>query len=88
MRTGSGKKDQSLKNEMGGEGGGAGGGSGGEAGDRKEEEQDGVSVHSPCKAPLSSASSLSKKPDDEDAGLLNHEEDFSLPKSYFVKEES
>ncbi|KAK9676009.1 hypothetical protein RND81_11G047800 [Saponaria officinalis] len=29
--------------------------------DGKEEEQDGMSVHSPCKAPPSSASSLSKE---------------------------
>ncbi|KAL3511056.1 hypothetical protein ACH5RR_030457 [Cinchona calisaya] len=28
------------------------------------------------------------KPDDEDAEVLNHEEDFCLPESYFVKEES
>ncbi|KAF9677136.1 hypothetical protein SADUNF_Sadunf08G0076300 [Salix dunnii] len=27
------------------------------------------------------------KPDDEEAEILNHEEDFSLPQSYFVKEE-
>uniref|UniRef100_A0A6N2LUB5 Uncharacterized protein n=1 Tax=Salix viminalis TaxID=40686 RepID=A0A6N2LUB5_SALVM len=102
----------------------------------REEEQDGMSVHSPCKAPASSASSLPKeqsqvelelrllegleiyppaciatffdrqfspdevlqllgrfyniemlKPDDEEAEILNHEEDFSLPQSYFVKEE-
>ncbi|MBA0874373.1 hypothetical protein Goshw_015708 [Gossypium schwendimanii] len=31
-----------------------------EGGREKEEEQDGVSVHSPCKAPPSSASSLPK----------------------------
>lgn len=119
----------------------------------KEEEQDGMSVHSPCKAPPSSASSLSKeqsqaelelrflealefyppgklkgihrhfvlysvmeflrkrcdrqfsseevlrlldrfynlemlKGEDEDLEFPNREEDFSLPKSYFVKEES
>ncbi|PON64675.1 Chromatin modification-related protein Eaf7/MRGBP [Trema orientale] len=108
--------------------------SGGKA---REEEQDGMSVHSPCKAPPSSASSLPKeqsqvelelrllealeiyppvklqgtfdrqfssdevlqlldrfynlevlKPDDEDNEILNHEEDFSLPQSFFVKEES
>ncbi|KAJ6429520.1 hypothetical protein OIU84_021015 [Salix udensis] len=118
----------------------------------REEEQDGMSVHSPCKAPASSASSLPKeqsqvelelrllegleiyppvklrgmhrhfvlyglmeflrrsfdrqfspdevlqllnrfynidmlKPDDEEAEILNQEEDFSLPQSYFVKEE-
>ncbi|KAK8977172.1 hypothetical protein V6N11_021259 [Hibiscus sabdariffa] len=129
----------------------------------KEEDQDGVSVHSPCKAPPSSASSLPKeqqevelelrllealeiyppvklrgtsivfffncfcvhrhfvlyglmeflrksldrhfspdevlqlldrfynlevlKPDDEEIDILNHEEDFCLPQSYFVKEE-
>ncbi|KAH7569996.1 hypothetical protein JRO89_XS05G0030200 [Xanthoceras sorbifolium] len=28
------------------------------------------------------------KPDDEEMEILNHEEDFSLPQSYFVKEES
>ncbi|EXC22077.1 hypothetical protein L484_006662 [Morus notabilis] len=28
------------------------------------------------------------KPDDEDTEILNHEEDFSLPQSFFVKEES
>ncbi|KAI4328536.1 hypothetical protein L6164_020882 [Bauhinia variegata] len=126
---------------------------GGGAKAAKEEEQDGVSVHSPCKAPPSSASSLPKeqtqvelelkllealeiyppgklqgmhrhfvlyglmeflrksfdrnfsseevlqlldrfynvdmlKPDDDDAELLSHEEDFSLPPNYFVKEES
>ncbi|XP_065864203.1 uncharacterized protein [Euphorbia lathyris] len=27
------------------------------------------------------------KPDDEDAEILGHEEEFSLPRSYFVKEE-
>ncbi|KAK4598784.1 hypothetical protein RGQ29_016012 [Quercus rubra] len=119
----------------------------------RDEEQDGMSVHSPCKAPPSSASSLPKeqsqvelelrllealeiyppfklqgihrhfvlfglmeflrksfdrpfssdevlqlldrfynlellKPDDEDVELLNHEEDFCLPQSYFIKEES
>ncbi|KAK2636079.1 hypothetical protein Ddye_030871 [Dipteronia dyeriana] len=27
------------------------------------------------------------KPDDEEMEILNHEEDFSLPESYFVKEE-
>ncbi|CAN0896435.1 hypothetical protein LINGRAHAP2_LOCUS18487 [Linum grandiflorum] len=118
----------------------------------REEEQDGVSVHSPCKAPPSSASSLPKeqsqvelelrllealaiyppvklrgmhrhfvlyglmeflrrsfdryfspdeviqllerfyniemlKPDDEELEILGQEEDFSLPQSYFVKEE-
>ncbi|CAN1314077.1 hypothetical protein LINPERPRIM_LOCUS29176 [Linum perenne] len=120
----------------------------------RDEEQDGVSVHSPCKAPPSSASSLPKeqsqvelelrllealaiyppvklrgmhrhfvlyglmeflrrsfdryfspdevtqllerfyniemlfqKPDDEEAEILSQEEDFSLPQSYFVKEE-
>ncbi|KAJ9187395.1 hypothetical protein P3X46_002852 [Hevea brasiliensis] len=124
------------------------------AGDDKEreEEQDGMSVHSPCKAPPSSASSLPKeqsqvelelrllealeiyplvklrgmhrhfvlyglmeflrrsfdrqfspdevlqlldrfyniemlKPDDEESEILGHEEDFTLPQSYFVKEE-
>lgn len=31
-----------------------------EGGGGREEEQDGMSVHSPCKAPPSSASSLSK----------------------------
>ncbi|XP_024463063.1 uncharacterized protein LOC18101464 isoform X2 [Populus trichocarpa] len=117
-------------------------------GNEREEEQDGMSVHSPCKAPPSSASSLPKvelelrllegleiyppvklrgmhrhfvlyglmeflrrsfdrqfspdevlqlldrfyniemlKPDDEEAEILNHEEDFSLPQDYFVKEE-
>ncbi|KAG6759878.1 hypothetical protein POTOM_036372 [Populus tomentosa] len=30
---------------------------------------------------------LFQKPDDEEAEILNHEEDFSLPQSYFVKEE-
>ncbi|XP_057481569.1 uncharacterized protein LOC130768513 [Actinidia eriantha] len=125
----------------------AGGGGG------REEEQDGLSVHSPCKAPPSSVSSLRKeqsqvelelklleaiaiyppsklrgihrhfvlyglmeylrrsfgrnfsssdvlqlldrfynlemlKPDDEDMEILNQEEDFCLPQSYFVKEES
>ncbi|XVE85754.1 hypothetical protein DITRI_Ditri17bG0116300 [Diplodiscus trichospermus] len=125
----------------------------GGGGREKEEEQDGVSVHSPCKAPPSSASSLPKeqqevelelrllealeiyppvklrgihrhfvlyglmeflwksldrhfspdevlqlldrfynlevlKPDDEEVDILNHEEDFCLPQSYFVKEES
>ncbi|KAH8496557.1 hypothetical protein H0E87_019348 [Populus deltoides] len=120
----------------------------GRNGKEREEEQDGMSVHSPCKAPPSSASSLPKvelelrllealeiyppvklrgmhrhfvlyglmeflrrsfdrqfspdevlqlldrfyniemlKPDDEEAEILNHEEDFSLPQSYFVKEE-
>ncbi|XP_038724961.1 uncharacterized protein LOC120016315 isoform X1 [Tripterygium wilfordii] len=29
-----------------------------------------------------------QKPDDEDTEILNHEEDFSLPQSFFVKEES
>ncbi|KAJ6987653.1 uncharacterized protein [Populus alba] len=117
-------------------------------GNEREEEQDGMSIHSPCKAPPSSASSLPKvelelrllegleiyppvklrgmhrhfvlyglmeflrrsfdrqfspdevlqlldrfyniemlKPDDEEAEILNHEEDFSLPQNYFVKEE-
>lgn len=28
-----------------------------------------------------------QKPDDEEAEILNHEEDFSLPQSYFIKEE-
>ncbi|KDP41293.1 hypothetical protein JCGZ_15700 [Jatropha curcas] len=121
-------------------------------GKEREEEQDGMSVHSPCKAPPSSASSLPKeqsqvelelrllealeiyppvklrgmhrhfvlyglmeflrrsfdrhfspdevlqlldrfyniemlKPDDDEAEILGHEEDFSLPQSYFVKEE-
>lgn len=28
------------------------------------------------------------KPDDEDIELLNHEEDFSLPQSYFEKEDA
>ncbi|XP_022776763.1 uncharacterized protein LOC111318268 isoform X1 [Durio zibethinus] len=125
----------------------------GVGGREKEEEQDGISVHSPCKAPLSSASSVPKeqqqvelelrllqaleiyppvklrgmhrhfvlyglmeflqrrfdrhfspdevlqlldrfynlevlKPDDEEIDILNHEEDFCLPQSYFVKEES
>ncbi|CAL1360238.1 unnamed protein product [Linum trigynum] len=130
----------------------------GAGGDRKsngklrDEEPDGMSVHSPCKAPPSSASSLPKeqsqvelelrllealaiyppvklrgmhrhfvlyglmeflrrsfdryfspdevmqllerfyniemlKPDDEEAEMLSQEEDFSLPQSYFVKEE-
>ncbi|KAI3714313.1 hypothetical protein L1987_72910 [Smallanthus sonchifolius] len=115
----------------------------------KDEEQDGLSVHSPCKAPNSSASSLWKvdlelkllealeiyppvklrgihrhfvlyglteymrrsfnrqfsasdilqmldrfynlemlKSDDEETGFLNHVEEFSLPQSYFTKEES
>ncbi|KAJ6891580.1 hypothetical protein NC651_024928 [Populus alba x Populus x berolinensis] len=111
-------------------------GGAGRNGKEREEEQDGMSVHSPCKAPPSSASSLPKeqsqvelelrllealeiyppvklrgsfdrqfspdevlqlldrfyniemlKPDDEEAEILNHEEDFSLPQSYFVKEE-
>ncbi|KAH9607007.1 hypothetical protein KSS87_013782 [Heliosperma pusillum] len=121
-------------------------------GDGKEEEQDVMSVHSPCKAPPSSSSSLSKIPDmsktlyrffkkniiplcnvsrihrhfvlfgvmeflrrsldrhfsseevlrlldrfynlemlkgdDEDAEFPHREEDFSLPQSYFAKEES
>ncbi|XP_047319937.1 uncharacterized protein LOC124923970 isoform X2 [Impatiens glandulifera] len=118
-------------------------------GDDKEEEQDGMSVHSPCKVPPSSASSLRKvelelkllealsiyppsklrgihrhfvlyglmeylrksfgrqfsssevlqlldrfydvemlKPDEEDEDILNQEEEFSLPQSYFLKEES
>uniref|UniRef100_A0A5B7ARB2 Chromatin modification-related protein EAF7 n=1 Tax=Davidia involucrata TaxID=16924 RepID=A0A5B7ARB2_DAVIN len=124
-----------------------------EGGGGREEEQDGMSVHSPCKAPPSSASSLRKeqsqvelelrllealeiyppaklqgihhhfvlyglmeflrrsfgrhfspsdvlqlldrfydlemlKPDDEDAEILNQEEDFCLPQSYFIKEET
>ncbi|XAR65268.1 hypothetical protein NMG60_11009324 [Bertholletia excelsa] len=119
----------------------------------REEEQDGMSVHSPCKAAPSSASSLRKeqsqvelelkllealaiyppaklrgvhrhfvlyglmeylqrsfgrqfsssdvlqlldrfydlemlKPHDEDVEILNQEEEFSLPQSFFVKEES
>ncbi|XP_022968533.1 uncharacterized protein LOC111467738 [Cucurbita maxima] len=119
----------------------------------RDEEQDGMSVHSPCKAPPSSASSLPKeqsqielelkilqaleiyplvklqgihrhfvlfglmeflrrsfdrqfssdevlqlldrfynlemlKPDDEEMEILNHEEDFCLPQTFFVKEES
>ncbi|KNA14368.1 hypothetical protein SOVF_108100 isoform A [Spinacia oleracea] len=119
----------------------------------KEEEQDGMSVHSPCKAPPSSASSLSKEQsqaelelrflealeiyppgklkgvhhhfalygmmeflrrsfdrqfsadevmrlldrfydlkmlrgEGEDAEFPQREEDFSLPQSYFAKEES
>ncbi|KMT08952.1 hypothetical protein BVRB_6g136660 isoform A [Beta vulgaris subsp. vulgaris] len=119
----------------------------------KEEEQDGMSVHSPCKAPPSSASSLTKEQsqaelelrflealeiyppgklkgihrhfvlygvmeflrrsfdrqfsseevmrlldrfynlemlrgEDEDAEFPHREEDFSLPQSYFTKEES
>ncbi|MBA0631946.1 hypothetical protein Godav_000770 [Gossypium davidsonii] len=28
-----------------------------------------------------------QKPDDEEIDILNHEEDFCLPQSYFVKEE-
>lgn len=28
-----------------------------------------------------------QKPDDEETDILNHEEDFSLPQSFFVKEE-
>uniref|UniRef100_A0A5B7AW32 Chromatin modification-related protein EAF7 n=1 Tax=Davidia involucrata TaxID=16924 RepID=A0A5B7AW32_DAVIN len=124
-----------------------------EGGGGREEEQDGMSVHSPCKAPPSSASSIRKeqsqvelelrllealeiyppaklrgihrhfvlyglmeflrrsldqhfspsdvlqlldrfynlemlKPDDEDAEILNQEEDFYLPQSYFIEEES
>ncbi|CDY20559.1 BnaC07g12260D [Brassica napus] len=112
--------------------------------EKEEEEQDGMSVLSPCKALPSSASSLSKeqsqrlksilplnseasihrhfvlyglmeylgrsfdrqftadevlqlldrfyniemlKSDDEDIDILNHEEDFTLPQSYFDKEE-
>ncbi|XP_023731366.1 uncharacterized protein LOC111879122 [Lactuca sativa] len=123
------------------------------SGGGKEEEQDGLSVHSPCKAPNSSASSLRKeqsqvdlelkllealeiyppvklrgihrhfvlyglteymrrsfnrqfsasdvlqmldrfynlemlKADDEEIGILNQVEEFSLPPSYFTKEES
>ncbi|KAK8472703.1 hypothetical protein PHAVU_002G282400 [Phaseolus vulgaris] len=126
--------------------------SGGRAGKPKEEEQDGMSVHSPCKPPPSSASSLPKeqsqvelemrllealeiyppmrlqgvhrhfvlyglmeflkrkfdrhfsseevlqlldrfyniemlKTDDDEIDLLTQEEEFSLPQSYFVKEE-
>ncbi|XP_021756933.1 uncharacterized protein LOC110722017 isoform X1 [Chenopodium quinoa] len=122
-------------------------------GGAKEEEQDGMSVHSPCKAPPSSASSLSKEQsqaelelrflealeiyppgklkgihrhfvlygvmeflrrsfdrqfsseevmrlldrfynlemlrgDDEDAEFPHCEEEFSLPQSYFAKDES
>ncbi|KAG0478894.1 hypothetical protein HPP92_013613 [Vanilla planifolia] len=118
-----------------------------------DEEQDGLSVHSPGQAPPSSASSLPKeysqvdlelrilealeiyppaklqgihhhfvlyglmefmrkrfdkhftaeeilqlldrffnlemlKPDDEEMDSINHEEDFSLPQSFFVKEET
>ncbi|GAU50910.1 hypothetical protein TSUD_91630 [Trifolium subterraneum] len=125
---------------------------GGAAAKPKEEEQDGMSVHSPCKPHPSSASSLPKdqaqaelelkllealeiyppiklqgihrhfvlyglmeylkksfdrdfsseevlqlldrfynlemlKTDDEEIDILNHEEDFSLPQSYFGKEE-
>ncbi|KAL0800075.1 hypothetical protein Bca101_055250 [Brassica carinata] len=118
-------------------------------GKEKEEEQDGMSIHSPCKAIPSSASSLSKeqsqveleltllealeiyppvklrgkhtsslcslrsdgisrqkftadevlqlldrfyniemlKSDDDDIDILNQEEDFTLPQSYFDKEE-
>jgi hypothetical protein len=29
-----------------------------------------------------------QKPDDEEMEILNHEEDFCLPQSFFVKEES
>ncbi|KAE9615483.1 hypothetical protein Lalb_Chr04g0255711 [Lupinus albus] len=119
----------------------------------KEEEQDGMSVHSPCKPPPSSASSVPKdlaevelelrllqafeiyppnklqgvhrhfvifglmeylkrsfdrpfsseevlqlldrfynvemlKSDDDEIDILNHEEEFSLPPSFFIKEES
>ncbi|XP_021718399.1 uncharacterized protein LOC110686128 isoform X1 [Chenopodium quinoa] len=122
-------------------------------GGAKEEEQDGMSVHSPCKAPPSSASSLSKEQsqaelelrflealeiyppgklkgihrhfvlygvmeflrrsfdrqfsseevmrlldrfynlkmlrgDDEDAEFPHREEEFTLPQSYFAKDES
>ncbi|XP_020581538.1 uncharacterized protein LOC110025403 isoform X2 [Phalaenopsis equestris] len=114
-----------------------------------EEDQDGLSVHSPGQTPPSSASSLPKvdlelrilealeiyppaklqglhrhfvlyglmeymrksfekqftadeilqlldrffnlemlKPDDEEVENINHEEDFSLPQSFFIKEES
>ncbi|CAA7036290.1 unnamed protein product [Microthlaspi erraticum] len=125
---------------------------GGRGKEKEEEEQDGMSVHSPCKTLPSSASSLSKeqsqvelelrllegleiyppvklrgmhrhfvlyglmeylgrsfdrqftadevlqlldrfyniemlKSDDEDMDILNHEEDFTLPESYFDKEE-
>ncbi|RDX60762.1 hypothetical protein CR513_61071, partial [Mucuna pruriens] len=136
--------DQYIKTQMS---------SGGRAGKPKEEEQDGMSVHSTCKPPPSSASSLYNKDqaqvelelrllealeiyppmklqgvhrhfvlyglmeflrrkfdrhfsseevlqllkqfytlemlktDDDDIELLNHEEEFSLPQSYFVKEE-
>lgn len=127
--------------------------SGKEAGKPKEEEQDGMSVHSPCKPPPSSASSLNKdidqvelelrllealeiypplklqgvhrhfvlyglmeylkrsfdrhftaeevlellgrfyniemlKSDDDEIDVLNNEEDFSLPQSFFSKDES
>ncbi|KAG4398259.1 hypothetical protein GLYMA_08G008300v4 [Glycine max] len=125
--------------------------SGGRAGKPKEEEQDGMSVHSPCKPPPSSASSLPKsqvelelrllealeiyppmklqgvhrhfvlyglmeflrrkfdrqfsseevlqlldrfynlemlKTDDDEIDLLTREEEFSLPQSFFVKEET
>lgn len=31
---------------------------------------------------------LPQKTDDEDIDMLNHEEDFSLPQSFFGKEES
>ncbi|KAG2320853.1 hypothetical protein Bca52824_014066 [Brassica carinata] len=123
-----------------------------EVGKEKEEEQDGMSIHSPCKAIPSSASSLSKeqsqveleltllealeiyppvklrgihrhfvlyglmeylgrsfdrqftadevlqlldrfyniemlKSDDDDIDILNQEEDFTLPQSYFDEEE-
>ncbi|KAL9329852.1 hypothetical protein ACSQ67_004855 [Phaseolus vulgaris] len=44
--------DQHIKTQMS---------SGGRAGKPKEEEQDGMSVHSPCKPPPSSASSLPKE---------------------------
>ncbi|XP_026386436.1 uncharacterized protein LOC113281794 isoform X3 [Papaver somniferum] len=105
----------------------------------REEEQDGLSVHSPSQAPPSSASSLPKeqsevelelrllealeiypltklqgihrhfilyglmeylrrsfdrpfspdeKSDEEEVEILNQEEDFSLPQSYFIKEDS
>ena len=33
-------------------------------------------------------SSKCQKPEDEDTEILNHEEEFSLPQSFFAKEES
>lgn len=122
-------------------------------GGKEDEQEEGMSVHSPCKAPPSSSSSLRKeqsqvevelrllealeiyplvklrgihrhfvlygmteylrrsfsrqfspsdvlqlldrfynlemlKPDDEETEILNQEEEFCLPQSYFVKEES